>query len=380
MTVNQLNQTAQGEFEQLYTMKSTVSDRTQLNLRHALVDASRQQFSILCRWLMANIHNKGVISKEMESALDIAFKNLDKDTAKAISWCIAKTFYKTFKVNLSHCFDVYPGLRCQCLNKGQNTNALCSNDKLIIITSRTEVMGLPAVYKGFKIKIMDVHDKSTEKSESETLSALLSQNCTDSYHIKVNISNSTAKKLFDSHSNLALICPSVHRSFSFARKHEVKNELCIQLYCKLKGILPLGEIHFPDSIHGVPTDVINGEACFICKMRIGDKIGQQTSVGTLGGFINYLGSECFLTCSHVMYDEEKLFGSSLNFQEVKAYIHTTFGLIECGNVKWRKFDHDDSSKTSVDAALVSLKDECTVDSNDYVVDGRSRLSFSELGM
>jgi hypothetical protein len=61
---------------------------------------------------------------------------------------------------------------------------------------------------------MDVHDKSTEKSESETLSALLSQNCTDSYHIKVNISNSTAKKLFDSHSNLALICPSVHRSFS----------------------------------------------------------------------------------------------------------------------------------------------------------------------
>jgi hypothetical protein len=95
---------------------------------------------------------------------------LDKDTAKAISWCITKTFYKTFQVNLNHCFDVYPGLRCQCL-KGQNTNALCSNDKLIIITAGTEVMDLPAVYKGFKIKIMDVHDKSAEKSESEALSA-----------------------------------------------------------------------------------------------------------------------------------------------------------------------------------------------------------------
>jgi hypothetical protein len=34
---------------------------------------------------MANIHNRGVTNKEMESALDIAFKNLDKDTAKAIS-------------------------------------------------------------------------------------------------------------------------------------------------------------------------------------------------------------------------------------------------------------------------------------------------------
>ena len=383
MTVNQLNQTTQSEFEQLYTMKSTVSDRTQLNLRHALVQASRQQLSILCRWLMANIHNRGVTNKEMESALDIAFKNLDKDTAKAISWCITKTFYKTFQVNLSHCFDVYPGLRCQCLNKGQNTNALCSNDKLIIITSRTEVKGLPTVYKGFKIEIMNVHDKSTEKSESETLLALLSQNCTDSYHIKVNISNSTAKKLFDSHSNLALICPSVHRSFSFAGKHEVKNELCIQLFCKLKGILPLGEIHFPDSIHGIPTDVIDGEACFICTLRIGDKIGTQTSAGTLGGFVKYLDDfQCFLTCAHVMYYEKTLLGAPSNYAQltgVMAYKHTSPGVIECGKVAWSTFDHSDKSRTSVDAALVCLKNS-QMKPTDYTVDGDRCRSFSYLGM
>jgi hypothetical protein len=35
---------------------------------------------------------------------------------------------------------------------------LCSNDKLIIITAGTEVKGLPEEYKGFKIKIMDVHN------------------------------------------------------------------------------------------------------------------------------------------------------------------------------------------------------------------------------
>ena len=384
MTVNQLNQSKQSEFEQLYTIKSTVSDRTQLNLRHALVDASRQQFSILCRWLMANIHNRGVTNKEMERALDIAFKNLDKDTAKAISWCITKTFYKTFQVYLRHCFDVYPGLRCQCLNKGQNTNALCSNDKLIIITAGTEVKGLIAVYKGFKIKIMDVHGKSTEKSESETLSALLSQIYTDSHHIKVNISNTTAKKLFDSHSNLALICPSVQRSFSFARKHEVKNELCIQLYCKLKGILPLGEIHFPDSIHGIPTDVIDGEACFICKLRIGDKIGQQTSTGTLGGFVQYLDFECFLTCAHVMYDVQTLLGSSSNFAQLPgatAYNHTSQGVKECGKVIWRTFDHDDKLKTSVDAALVLLQNNWTMDPNDYILDGAcNSCPFTKLGM
>jgi hypothetical protein len=46
MTVNQLNQTAQGEFEQLYTMKSTASDRTQLNLRHAISLTLGQWYSL----------------------------------------------------------------------------------------------------------------------------------------------------------------------------------------------------------------------------------------------------------------------------------------------------------------------------------------------
>jgi hypothetical protein len=385
MTVNQLSQTTQSEFEHLYIMKSTVSDRTRLNLRRALVDASRQQFSILCRWLMANIHNRGVTNKEIESALDIAFKNLDKDTAKAISWCIAKTFYETFQVYLSHCFDVYPGLRCQCLNKGQNTNALCSNDKLIIITAGTEVMDLPAVYKGFKIKIMDVHDKSTEKSESEALSASLSQSYTDSYHIKVNISNSTANKLFDSHSNLALICPSVHRSFSFARKHEIKKEFCIQLYCKLKGILPLGEIHFPDSIHGIHTDVIDGEACLISTLHIGDKIGSETSAGTLGGFVKYYGKfECFLTCAHVMFDVKTLLGSSSTFAQLPGagayYYDKSDNKTECGNVIWGKFDND-KSRTSVDAALVLLEDNWMMEPNDYVIDTHGNSwPYSNLGM
>jgi hypothetical protein len=52
------------------------------------------------------------------------------------------------------------------------------------------------------------------------------------------------------------------------------------------------------------------QACFISKLRIGDKIGQLTSIGTLGGFVRYLGFECFLTCAHVMYDVQTLLGSS----------------------------------------------------------------------
>jgi hypothetical protein len=79
-------------------------------------------------------------------------------------------------------------------------------------------------------------------------------------------------------------------------------------------------------------------------LRIGDKIGQLTSTGTLGGFVQYLDFECFLTCAHVMYDVQTLLGSSSNFAQLpgaKAYNHTVLGVIECGKVIWRTFDHDD---------------------------------------
>jgi hypothetical protein len=48
------------------------------------------------------------------------------------------------------------------------------------------------------------------------------------------------------------------------------------------------------------TDVIDGEACFISTLRIGDNIGSQTTTGTLGGFVMYRDIfPCFLTCAHL---------------------------------------------------------------------------------
>jgi hypothetical protein len=130
-------------------------------------------------------------------------------------------------------------------------------------------------------------------------------------------------------------------------------------------------VHFPDSIHGIHTDVINGEACFISTLHIGDKIGSQTHTGTLGGFIKYLDDDCFLTCAHVMYDEKTLFGSSSNSVQLTgatAYNYTTGSVKKCGKVRWRAFDQGDKFKTGVDAALVKLEGDWIIDPNDFVLD------------
>jgi hypothetical protein len=47
----------------------------------------------------------------------------------------------------------------------------------------------------------------------------------------------------------------------------------------------------------------------------------------------------------------------------------------------RTFDHDDKLKTSVDAALVLLQNNWTMDPNDYILDGAcNSCPFSKLGM
>lgn len=381
VAIEEFNLESMTEFEQLYRLKTTTKfNENQSFLRRSLVNASESKLSILCRWLLINIRNKGVGNKDIEKAMDIALKNLDRFTARAVSWCITKTFYQTFQVYLRNAYEVYPGLRCECHAKGNTTIPLCSKQKLIIILTEHQLAGLPQRYKGFKIEVHDINGINST-SEGMKLANQLSKNDRSSL-LKVNISKEKAESLFYRHTNLSLICASVHRSISFQKKHIVKADIGIQFYCKRKGILPLGEQHFPDSIHGIPTDVIEGKAIMLSKLHVGDKIGPPTSTGTLGGFVKYLGFDCFLTCAHVMYDLQTLLSSSADFALLpgaKAYSHMTQGLVDCGTVIWRAFDHDDKLKTSIDAALVLLQN-ATIDPNDYIQDCMGNpCPYSQLG-
>ncbi|CAG2232284.1 unnamed protein product [Mytilus edulis] len=268
---------------------------------------------------------------DMKGTLDIAIEKNDKDIAKAIAWYMTREFFVKFANQLKDATDIFP-----------------------------------------------------DDSEAVTISDILSSKYTNSYSLKVNLPQNSVENIFNHHSNVTLICPSVLMSKSFYKVHAVQERICIHLHCKKKGIIPLGEDHFPTSILGIPTDIIEGNISFITKLRIGEKIGPQTSIGTLGGFVKYLDFDCFLTCAHVMFDLQTLLSSSYDFSrllEAKAFCHSAQGLLDCGKVIWRTFDHDDRLKTSIDAALVLLQNNATFDPNDFILDASGNsCHFLKLGL
>lgn len=370
------------EFELMYMIKNDNIARNDRNVSESLVAASNHKRPLLCRWLLANIRNE--YDHDIDNALQRAFHNHDNQTAKVLAWAIIKRFYMMYEELLRNATDLYPGIQCTCRGKGNNTETLCSQQKLIIVSTSNRIRGLPLVFRDFRIQILDQSRTNSTTNECEKIIKRLSEFQKESFCLKMSLSSEIAENMFLNHSNLSLICPSVVKSTAFkTHTHAVKRELCIQLYCKTKGILPLGESHFPEIIQGYPTDVIEADTRMLSNLRIGTKIGPKTSEGTLGGFVKYLGLDCFLTCAHVMYDVETLLDQTKNFTSLPgatAFIHSPFAETECGRVIWRAFDHDDRLKTSIDAALVVLQNNASIDQDDYVLDNNGvRCHFSALG-
>lgn len=380
--LGQLNRNAMCEFELMYMIKNDNIGRNDRYLNQSLVAASNLRRPLLCRWLLANIRNED--DHVIDNALQRAFNNLDNQTAKVLAWAITKRFYRMYERLLRNATDLYPGIQCICRGKGNNTETLCSQKKLIIVSASNRIRGLPRVFRDFRIKILDQSRTNSKPTECENIIKRLSQFQKESFFLKMSVSSEIAENMFLNHSNLSLICPSVVKSTAFkTRSYAVKRELCIQLYCKTKGILPLGESHFPEVIQGYQTDVIEADTRMLSNLRIGTKIGPETNQGTLGGFVKYLGIDCFLTCAHVMYDLKTLLDQKKDFTSLPgttAVIHSPFGLTKCGRVIWRAFDHGDGSRTSIDAALIELQNSFYIDRDDYVLDKDGvRCHFSALG-
>ncbi|CAG2237744.1 unnamed protein product [Mytilus edulis] len=85
-----------------------------------------------------------------------------------------------------------------------------------------------------------------------------------------------------------------------------------------------------------------------------------------------------------MFDLQTLLSSSYDFSRLpgaKAFCHSAQGLVDCGKVIWRTFDHDDRLKTSIDAALVLMQNNATFDPNDFILDGYGNAChFRKLGL
>ncbi|VDI63894.1 Hypothetical predicted protein [Mytilus galloprovincialis] len=211
------------------------------------------------------------------------------------------------------------GTKCSCCNKDtkEYENKLCGSSELILIVEtndQSNSINSEENFLDFSIKVILVASSSFRINESKAVAKAI---IPESHQKLDRVPKSIAKRLFKKHSNLTMVCPSAYKSIGFGSKKQAIIEInCISLFCRIKGIIPIGEYHFPLKIGDVQTDVLEGTSHFTSALHIGDKIhNQQHEAGTLGGFVKYYGIDTFLTCAHVIFGKSNI--SNLE----KRYIH-----------------------------------------------------------
>ncbi|VDI17527.1 Hypothetical predicted protein [Mytilus galloprovincialis] len=207
-------------------------------------------------------------------------------------------------------------------------------------------------------------------------------------NIQCHVPGSLAEMLFNNHKRLALVCSSEIKSKNFKDNPSFQKRSCVQLYCHVKGAIPIGEKHFPSELHGIPTDVIEGFPVFCSQnIRIGDSVTNLKVSGTLGGFCRFYGREAFLTCAHAMLDWNTLLsaGHQHHMQPESVHFGTGDGILNetlhCGRVVNHSFTHDNPREISTDVAVIELDNGISVSEADYVnTKGKGQIHFTELGL
>ncbi|CAG2219829.1 unnamed protein product [Mytilus edulis] len=164
---------------------------------------------------------------------------------------------------------------------------------------------------------------------------------------------------------------------------------CATFTCGLKGFIPIGERHFPDSVFAsdgtkVKTDVIEGSVN-LTNLMVGDHIESTTMSGTLGGILLYYNRNCFITCAHVMLDEQSMISrknNPIHNKDLRVFVKDTNGQkIEYGNALRCDFETGSDTKPGIDVAVIEMKSDCKVNPNSMVQDSaKNPHSHLYLGM
>lgn len=295
--------------------------------------------------------------------LSTSMINQDKDTSKVIAWFITKKCFlsldKSIRENIT---DIWPVFICNCHKQKQEICSSKHEHMEITIEINTLSQDLPATF--WKIDIKYFENTRSNNDEGKQIHERL-QSFSGNFDIQAtkSISSTDAKQLFDAHSNLSLICKSPFKSTGF-RKHKQKviAQPCIQLYCKRKGFIPIGENHFSEILFGLKTDVLEGTPHFLSNLKVGNQVGtDEFKRGTLGGFVQVRGDIAFLTCLHVFLSADELASDNLSLDDktkvsVKLYQKNQNSHI-CGKVREIAFAVDNDKETSIDAALIEIAEK-----------------------
>lgn len=361
------------DFESLFNRHLLLQNR--MNNKHfdfnkiaeELTVAIQQKNSLLFRHILAywNLFKSDITF--LKQLLELSIKNQFACCAKAVAWKITRLFLK--EVSVPECCDIWPGFKCTCNNwnarHGEYSIEFCSPDVVIIVEVNAKANQCePNSFYGIPIRYEKQIGNSQEgKLITEKITGLQSE-----YPGWVSkgtgIESSKAKQYFAQHRKLSVISPSPIKSRGYPFKQDFIKGSCIQLYCRLKGYIPVGETHYPSEIDGITTDILQGYAEMLVEdIRIGSEVGRKDGkTGTLGGFVRYLGKDAFLTCAHVIIEKKNLVTKENRQKIHDKTIHVYYKnqgtdpahALPCGKLVAFAFPPDNSEGVHVDAAIVKL--------------------------
>lgn len=314
-------------------------------------DCIRQNLDLAVRFLLA----RNIAPTELSESLKESMKKNRNAIVKAVSWTITKQFCKDILPSkvVNSFIDIWPGFRCRCEKHcGKGHSTICSEEPVIIVEVDLFSNAIPDAFYGIPIQ------QSYQEAEAEHTKVQCHKEKTDVSSLMdniiqtpVSISGEIAEILFKQHSKMTMI-----------HVHPLRTK-SIQLWGQIKGVIPMGEAHFPKMINGKDTSIAEGHVKFMANIKVGDTIGFPGSAGTLGGFVQMHGYNAFLTCAHVVHNKETLFsGNKRERHKTKTKVFCVDTLnpnsrVECGFVLNEVFDFNDAKETSVDAAVVVLNEE-----------------------
>lgn len=354
--------------------------------------------SLICRFILTNFQNIFNNIDILKKGLHQAMENRKPNCAKAITWTICRQYTRT--VTMAQYYDIWLGFECGCHSKNRSDDLLlCS--RYIVIVAEVHKMEMISHKKETFFGILIVY-KEVNGHSDEAMSLIGEVESTidarKPYETSQHVSSEQATEYFTKHSKLTMISKSHLKSKGFGEENiKIERIPCIQFFCRAKGIIPIGEPHFPYNIGSIQTDIFEGFPTLQAKqIRIGSeffvKTGEQNEsnngqnatavpnneddemdiyndvnlffkgrAGTIGGFLKYNGEDAFLTCAHVILSPDFLishtFGYELHENPVKIYCkddESLIGVIPCGYLANITFPPNEIYGVSIDAAIVKI--------------------------